>query len=490
MSRTLPAVALLLAFAVLAGCFGKDDTPAPPVVEQPPAPSITTIAPLAEPVLVTLPDHRIAEFMVNRDPNDPDHLVTAYGDYDSYGGTLNCGFSVSKDGGATWVVANPIEGFAGPHLEFDGWVDFDEQGGVHAICLRESGPETTTETWPFYFNSADGGLTWKDVMHIPTEPAGRSTDKSVLAVGRDGTVYAAVSDILGTTNDNGTTWVPMTDIMGSKDGRPVPASVGVLNGMVEDNLGTMYLLGLGSGDSVWVGHSSDKGVSWTAAEFGAFQIPPGYNDQNRWVRQEPWTAVPTMAHDPVSDEVWVTYQSWDEGYGGYLTHIWRSTDHGASFAETAVPAFASPACSDPCHVTHPALAFDLDGRVGLIAQLTKDEGIVKVVQFSASDDHGATWLAPFELSSTDGTDSWRNPNAFAPGMGNAQAIATGVAADPRTAHNVALGLGLSTAVSELQMRWNGEYWGLAATSKGFVAMWIDHSNDGRPQLYSRLLKVE
>jgi hypothetical protein len=197
-----------------------------------------------------------------------------------------------------------------------------------------------------------------------------------------------------------------------------------------------------------------------------------------------------MAHDPVTDEIWVTFQSWNPDYGGYRLHIYRSVDHGVTFMETAVPEFADPACSDPCHVTHPSLAFDLQGRVGMTVQLTKDEGILKVVQFSASADHGETWLEPVRLSFTDGLQSWRNPNAFTPHPDNAQTIAMGLAQDPATAHNIAVGIALTSAVQELQMRWNGEYWGTAATSKGFVAMWIDHSNDGRPHLYAQVLKVE
>jgi hypothetical protein len=490
LNRSPFAVACLLAAFAVAGCFGGSDEAATPVEPRSPAVPITAIAPLGEPVLASLPEHRIAEFMVNRNPNDPDHLVAAYGDYDSYGGVLNCGFSVSRDGGATWTVSEPIEGFAGPYLQFDGWVDFDEWGGVHATCLMQGGPGSVTESWPYYFNSADGGLTWTNVLHIPTDPDGASLDKGVLGVGRDGRVYVAVGGWVGTTADNGTTWVPMSGIKQMHEGRLVEAPFAVLNGFAEDHAGTVFLSGLGSGDDVWVMRSTDGGVSWTEAVAGQFHIPPGYNDQNRWVNQDPWTALPNLAHDPVSDDLYVVYQSWDTEYDGYKIHLWRSTDQGVTFTETSVPAFGSPACTDPCHVTHPSVAFDLQGRLGMTVQLTKEGGVLKVVQFSASSDNGTTWLPPLELSHADGMQSWQNPNAFRPLPENAQAIARGLAADPTTGNNVAIGIALTSAVQELQMRWNGEYWGLAATSKGFVAMWIDHTNDGRPQLYSQLLAIE
>lgn len=492
MVRALPllAVAVLLP---LAGCLDDDSGPAPAGDEPSTPVSASSVTALAETVRVTLEGHRIAEFMVQRNPNDPDHLVTAYGDYDSYGGVLNCGFAVSRDGGESWTVSEPIEGFAGPYLQFDGWVDFDEWGGVHGTCLMQGGPGSQTESWPYYFSSADGGVTWTNVQHIPTDPPGASLDKGVLGVGRDGRVYVAVGGWVGTTLDNGTTWTPMSPIMQSEEGRLVDAPFAVLNGFAEDNAGTVFLSGLGSGDDVWVMRSTDGGMSWTEAVAGQFHIPPGFNDQNRWVNQDPWTALPNLAHDPVSDDLYVVYQSWDTEDDGYKVHLWRSTDHGVTFTEAAVPDFTSPTCADPCHVTHPSIAFDLDGRVGMTVQLTREGGHLKEVFFAASADHGATWTEPFELSRTDGmgpaAQGWSNPNAFTPLPGNAQAIAAGLAADPATAHNVAVGLALSSAVSELQMRWNGEYWGLAATSKGFVAMWIDHSADGRPQLYSRLLQV-
>ncbi|HUR26023.1 MAG TPA: sialidase family protein [Candidatus Thermoplasmatota archaeon] len=477
MNRTPFAIACLLAALAFAGCFDDKQGPAtPPADETPPAP-ITAIAPAGEQALVSAPGHRIAEFMVNRDPNDADHLVTAYGDYDSPGGVLNCGFSVSTDGGRSWKVSEPIPDFSGPYLQFDGWVDFDEWGGVHGICLMQAGPGSTAQSVAYYIHSPDGGFTWEVPIIVPP---GGSTDKTAAAVARDGTVYVASSDVVATTSDNGTTWREFTEV--ATNGPQV------FDGMAEGNDGTIFLLGLDGGE-IALARTTDHATSWSVTSIAEFNIPPGYNDQNRWVDQRPWTALPVLAHDPVTDDLYVSAQSWDTGYGGYRLHVWRSTDGGVTFSETAVPDFTAEACPDPCHVTHPGLAVDLQGRLGIVVQLTKDEGIVKVVQSSASGDHGATWLPPLELSSTDGTDSWRNPNAFAPRTDNAAAIARGLAANPPTAHNVAAGLALSTAVSELQMRWNGEYWGMAATPQGFVAMWIDHSNNGRPQLYSRVLTV-
>ena len=479
MTRTGP-VALALA-VMLSGCLGTTDADDATAEGGDPSVDVPSLTPLEEPVLVSPPGNRIAEFMVARNPHDPDHLVTAFGDYDSPGGVLNCAFAVSFDGGRTWRVSEPVPGFSGPYLQFDGWVDFDEHGGVHAICLRQAGPGATTEAWPYHFRSRDGGLSWGEAARIPTDPPERSTDKSVLGVGRDGTIYGAVSGMVGRSRDNGTTWDPM---------RPVASGFSVLNGIVEDNGGTVHLLGLGGGQ-IKIQRTSDGGASWNETAFGRWQIPPGYNDQNRWVEQRPWTALPDLGHDPVTDDLYVVHQAWDEAYGGYRLYAYRSTDHGASYEAIPVPEFPSQSCTDPCHVTHPAVGFDLEGRVGLTVQLTQDGGHLKEVWFTASSDQGQSWAEPVLLSRTDGIaqDGWSNPGAFTPQPDNAEAIAAGVADDPTTAHNVAAGIALTTAVQELQMRWNGEYWGLTASSHGFVAMWVEHGGDGKPQLWSQVVAV-
>jgi hypothetical protein len=476
-------LALVAAALVLAGCLGSPSQPgtsATATMTTAPG-SITALRPLAEATHVSTAGRRVAEFMVAQDPADANHLVTAFGDYDSPGGMLNCAFAASFDGGATWSVSSPVPGFSGPYLQFDGWVGFDRDGGVDAVCLRESGPGTTTETWPYYFRSLDGGRTWSEAQHVPTDPATLSTDKTVLGVGRDGTVFAAVSNLVGTTQDYGKTWVTM---------KAVERGFAVFNGMAQTADGAMTLLGLGSGDDIWLERTADHGATWNHTVVGKDLVQPGYNDQNRWVQQSPWTTVPVLYHDGASDDLWVAWQSWEANPGAYQVHLARSTDQGRTFAETAVPAFKDAACSEPCHVTHPTIAVDGQGRVAMLAQLTKDGGVLKVVEAAASSDHGATWSPPFTLSKADGMDSWQNPNAFSPDPGNGPSIAAGLAADPETVHEVAAGVALTTAVSELQMRWNGEYWGMAATPKGFVAMWIDHTGGGRPQLWSRLMAVD
>jgi hypothetical protein len=77
-----------------------------------------------------------------------------------------------------------------------------------------------------------------------------------------------------------------------------------------------------------------------------------------------------------------------------------------------------------------------------------------------------------------------------PAPESAVGVATHLAQDPTDVIPTAYGVGATGLVSELQMRWNGEYWGLGWSSNGFVVPWIDHSSDGVPQLYSRIVTTE
>jgi hypothetical protein len=164
-------------------------------------------------------------------------------------------------------------------------------------------------------------------------------------------------------------------------------------------------------------------------------------------------------------------------------------DHGATFEKVVTPAYKSETCR-PCSVTKPSVTVDDAGRLGLLVQLVNDGGHIKEVLFTASADEGQTWVEPFVLSKTAPPNEWANAKAFTPGASGAQGMASYAAANPTDASQIAIGLALTTAVQELQMRWNGEYWGISSSPQGFVTAWIDHSNGGVPQIYSRLLKAE
>jgi hypothetical protein len=254
---------------------------------------------------------------------------------------------------------------------------------------------------------------------------------------------------------------------------------------VEDDLGTVYLWVRG-GPGSRVARTSDRGETWNVTNVGPFQTPPGYNDQNRWVDQRPWTTLPSIAINPVTQSVFVVQQTWNATTSLYDVHLYRSADQGVSFEERTVPAFASTTCS-PCHVTKPAMSFDDAGRLAVLVQLTNEGGHVKEILASASADEGATWVAPITLSKTAPPNEWQNARTFTPSTANPTGFVSGIAQTPTDGESMVVGLALSTAVQELQMRWNGEYWGMQASSKGFVATWIDHSAGGVPQLYTRLL---
>jgi len=261
------------------------------------------------------------------------------------------------------------------------------------------------------------------------------------------------------------------------------------NGFLEAPDGALYLLTLGSTDAgrdfrVWV--SSDRGVTWNPTVVGPFVIPPGYNDQNRWVDQRPWTTMPDMTLRASDGHLFAVAQSWDETQESYRIHLHRSADGAATFQAVPTPTFESSTCPD-CHVTKPTVTVDAAGRLGLQVQLTVDGATRKEVWFAASADDGATWTQPVLLSATDVPSFWAHPMDLTPQPSSLVATATYLAENPTDAHGVAVGVGLSTLVSELQLRWNGEYWQITSSPHGFVALYIEHSADGIPELWSRVV---
>ncbi len=435
-------------------------TPGKPLI---PVSNLTTIG---EQVLVSPAGHRMAEYMITRNVVDPLNMVIATMDYDYSGtGTMQCSIFYSKDGGATWAASQPIPGLERPHLQFDPWVSFDRNGVGHLVCLDYSnGPSSV----PWYSYSKDGGATWAPAVVVT--PWANGCDKSSLHAAFDGRIYIACSGSIVRTDDMGKTWMPTVSSSGSNP-----------NGFVEDSFGYIYLM-TRSGVTM----SKDRGETWNRTAVGPFQAAPGYNDQNRFVRQEPWITLPTIAMNPVNENIVVGQQSWNASTSLFEVSVYESTLPELNFTKVTTPVFTSETCT-PCHVTKPSVAIDSRGVWGLMVQLVNDGGHTKEIMFSASGDGGQTWLTPIVLSKTTTPDGWANPRAFQPNPDGAADLAMYVAENPTDVGQVAVGVGLTTLVSELQIRWNGEYWGIHTSPNGFVLPWIDHSADGAPQLYSRIV---
>lgn len=470
---------LSILVATFAGCLEAPDSASskksaggkPPVTAATPVKPITKLAPVAPQVLVSPAGHRLAEFMVARNPTDPNNLVLAAHDYDHLGtGTMSCVIYVSRDGGASWKQSGPIPGLNRPHLQFDGWVSFDMNGVAHFVCLDYNQP-APPRSIPYYSHSTDGGATWAPAILV--QPIGGGCDKSALHAAVDGRVYIMCSGSIARTDDRGKTWLPSKNADGSNS-----------NGFVEDHNGNIYAI-TRSG----VTKSTDRGETWKRTPVGPFRVAPGYDDTTRWVRQEPWTTLPTMAISPVTNNIFVAQQSWSTTKNAFETTVYVSENLGGNFTATTMPIFKSTSCSG-CSVTKPSITVDSQGRLGLLVQLVNDGGHIKEVMFTASSDEGKTWVEPIVLSKTAPPNEWANPRAFTPNAMGAAFLAQYLAANPADAPNVAIGIALTSAVQELQMRWNGEYWGIQASPQGFVVPWIDHSNNGVPQVFSRLIAAE
>ena len=81
--------------------------------------------------------------------------------------------------------------------------------------------------------------------------------------------------------------------------------------------------------------------------------------------------------------------------------------------------------------------------------------------------------------------SWLSPGHYATGPNNVMGLA---GTTPEDAPHDALGAAIPTIFS-LQRRDGGDYWNFTSVPGGFLAMWIDHTDLGVPQIWSRLVKL-
>jgi len=113
------------------------------------------------------------EVSIALNPLDPNHLVSVSHRIDFFTGDVNCEFSRSLDGGATWggdgVLSSPLFPVL-PSFEGDPTVTFDAAGNVFFACLGFAPPLNNL----LVFRSTDGGVTWTN----PAAPGAAVLDDS------------------------------------------------------------------------------------------------------------------------------------------------------------------------------------------------------------------------------------------------------------------------------------------------------------------------
>lgn len=315
--RVAAAVYLLV---LLAGCGSAPSDDAPHVVEQPRLACDPCLADIEQPQLACNPCRaaidaspaRSWEPTVAADPQDPAHLVASSTVLESDAAgrfTFWLIVHVSNDRGLTWTSARLPGGLeaghdhplAGATSLGDPSVVILDDGGVlvsgGAITTAESATEGLRRGYDlFVARSDDGGLTFPQitiVAHGAGVAAGSSTlgetvglggvpllwranDKETLAVGRDGTILLAWTDlsqfsdkdpvggscdIMAASSHDGVSWSP-----------PQVVEAGCFNGASPAVLdsGTWAIAYFSVLDgSLRVARSTDQGTKWKATEIGA-----------------------------------------------------------------------------------------------------------------------------------------------------------------------------------------------------------------------------
>ncbi|MGH2829745.1 MAG: hypothetical protein ACRDJM_04620, partial [Actinomycetota bacterium] len=240
-----------------------------------------------------------------------------------------------------------------------------------------------------------------------------------------------------------------------------------------------------------VAYTSDQGATWTSRTLGPLRWgsdAPYPANAPEALLLNPFPTYQSIAVDKTTGTVYVAMQLYDEDT--FRSYLYRSSDGGASFQTVPLPV---PAGGCPgCHQMRPAVAVDDAGNLGVQVMLTSKElGLSREAWFLISRDGGATWLEPVQLTAAGPTQSYLDPR-------NWDSLATQPVANrvsQLTAHPdsyVGTKLGweaMARGQRNDHIRWGGDYWNITTSSRGFVALFEDHSANGKHQLWSRIIKV-
>lgn len=387
---------------------------------------------------LTTPGKKATEFWIQPHPSDPMRLAMGRLEFDPFtqvsASTNNwrCIISTSTDGGHTWTDTTPVF----PEGASDPWVAYEEDGTLHAICNTGN-----------YARSEDNGQTW--TRSTVDQPG--NDRPSILVDSRDRLFYCATRP--GTnegpsivySDDSGKSWTRATA------GAQAPMwEQTICNHMAEGPDGTLYAaIGL-SEFRILV--SNDEGVTWTEKARIPLEDPRRANYGAIVPTHEEGNMFPTFTVSPTTGALFVGAQNYsqthNDGVGGYHIEIHRSVDKGASFHQVTVP--VAPSTCDKCDITRASVHVDQQGRLGLIWR-TSELSLPFQTWFSASLDEGQTWLTPVLLSTEDTTQGSWNPGSID-------------GAD--------------------------HYWAMTSTQDGFLAMWIDRTDQGRSAIWSQFVRIE
>jgi hypothetical protein len=293
------------------------------------------------------------ETTIDTDPLDPSVMVGGVNDYrSSPSGGVNCGYTRTDDGGATWssgVLTGITQNNPGTPFDYqaagDPSVFFADDGTVYFACLAFD--QSYARSAMVVEKSKDGGKTWsKPFAIVQSDSSSLFHDKEMITVDNSpaspyhGRIYVAWTEFMGNPDDS-----PSQEVVShSSDGGRTWSKPKVLSGApsgVEGSHpavgpdGTVYVSWCsgpticvnGSADSqIMVAKSTDGGRTWSTPVAAATltSLPatlPG--DRFRI------NSLPTTAVNPVNGDVYVSYAGEKKDANVYVV---RSTDDGATWS--------------------------------------------------------------------------------------------------------------------------------------------------------------
>ena len=462
--------------------------------------------------LVSVPNHRMGEFAVARNPRNPDHLVVAAMDFDDQTGSVGCATFVSRDGGLRWRPGKHVPGLDKGFVCGDPWVTIDTQGRAHLQGLlidgtpadyvvgQVDGSLVRATPQQIHARSDDGGHRWSPARRIPPRHKKNQVDKNAIHASRSGTLFACINElpeggddlVVSRSFDAGSSWTrpkaldEAIGIDGPDDNGPVKC-----NGIAEGPNGEIHVMWMGwfPGESTprfGTATTRDDGATWTGTTIDQVRLEYDNPAIDVATLNLGWTW-PSIAASPVNGEVFVSVPRFSGDR--YVSVLYRSNNSGRSYEEVSLPEIPSRGCGE-CHQMRPALVVDDSGRLGLQLMLTSNElGLDKEAWFLISPDGGDSWLQPIQLSSTGPDRSYLDPRNWAPdGARSSDQVMDALQHPDRIGATLGWDA-IFRARRTDQIRWGGDYWGITASSKGFVALWEDHWANGKHQLWSRVIRV-
>jgi hypothetical protein len=420
------------------------------------------------------------ETMVAANPKNPRNLIGGSIVGGRPAGGYHCKTYASHDGGLSWIDRSFPELVR--HGGGDPQVAFTPSGSAIFTCLTFVVDDRgRTRAALYSWRSTDGGLTW-----VGPSDLGVSYDHEMLAVDHTkgrfaGRVYLSAlygrNYVLGLfrSDDDGRSWIGPVEITDGGD-----HGVNVTNMAVFSD-GELLLTWVDfpvtpkqdstwQGSHYWTAVSKDGGITFSAPRRGP-ALGPGFHRRNPDIRL---ASDPGYAVDPTAthlDRVYLAFTM--HGGDGPRVEFSRSDDRGATWS---APVPVDPGRPRGVRQFMPRIKVNRAGTIGISffdSRESKD-GAGWHEYFTASVDGGDTFLAPARVST-----ELSRPGA----VGNERLEPT-VFSDPTGGIRMSLISGGS--------RWGngGDYLGLTVDSTDvFHPFWAD-ARTGTYQLWTARVRVE